>query len=164
MDQGGRKCFSNVFPDKILAPSLYGMGALLSQEKRPVAYLSRTLGPRGMGLSTYEQELQEILLAIEKMETLPRPRLSLDRTEHESLKYLLEQRFTHTQQHKALTRLLGLDYTIQYKRGVENRVADALSRREKAMLEKDESKSQLMALSEAVPTWLNEIGGTQLCG
>lgn len=85
------------------------MGALLSQEKRPVAYLSRTIGPRGMGLSTYEQELQEILLAIEKMETLPRPRLSLDRTEHESLKYLLEQRFTHTQQHKALTRLLGLD-------------------------------------------------------
>lgn len=50
------------------------------------------------------------------------------RTDHHSLKYLLEQKVTSAIQHKVLTKFLGLDYEIQYKRGAENRVADALSR------------------------------------
>lgn len=33
-------------------------------------------------------------------------------------------------QQKGIVNLLGLNYTIQYKKGVENNVADALSRRE----------------------------------
>jgi hypothetical protein len=31
-------------------------------------------------------------------------------------------------QHKALTKMLGLQYKIMYKKGVDNRVVDALSR------------------------------------
>jgi RNase H-like domain found in reverse transcriptase len=51
------------------------------------------------------------------------------KTDHISLKHLLEQRLTHTLQHKGLCKLLDLDYVIQYKKGVENKAADALSRR-----------------------------------
>lgn len=50
------------------------------------------------------------------------------KADHISLKYLLEQRLTHALQHKSLCKLLGLDYTIEYKKGVENKAADALSR------------------------------------
>lgn len=40
----------------------------------------------------------------------------------------MEQRVTSSIQQKGLTKLLGLDYKVQYKKGVENKVADALSR------------------------------------
>jgi len=52
------------------------------------------------------------------------------RTDHESLKHLLQQRLHTHLQRKGVSKLLGLDYIIQYKKGKENIVADALSRRE----------------------------------
>nr|ABA96448.2 retrotransposon protein, putative, unclassified, expressed [Oryza sativa Japonica Group]BAG99806.1 unnamed protein product [Oryza sativa Japonica Group] len=42
-----------------------GIGAVLSQDKHPIAYISRALGPRTIGLSTYEKECMAILLAID---------------------------------------------------------------------------------------------------
>ena len=61
------------------------------------------------------------------------------RTDHQFLKYLLDQKLTTILQHKWLTKkLLGLDYKIQYKKGTENLATDALSRR--AVVEKKETK------------------------
>lgn len=42
-----------------------GIGAVLSQEGHPIAYLSKALGPRSKGLSTYEKECMAILLAVD---------------------------------------------------------------------------------------------------
>ncbi|GJR06393.1 retrotransposable element Tf2 [Tanacetum coccineum] len=50
------------------------------------------------------------------------------RTDHFSLKYLLNQKLTTPFQFKWLPKLLGYDYEIMYKTGSENVVADALSR------------------------------------
>lgn len=44
------------------------------------------------------------------------------------MKYLLDQRVTTTDQQKWITKLMGLDYEIAYKKGKENMVADSLSR------------------------------------
>lgn len=51
--------------------------------------------------------------------------------DHESIKYLLEQRLQlHTNlQQKGIAKLLGLDYKILYRKRVENKAADAPSRR-----------------------------------
>lgn len=42
-----------------------GIGAVLMQGGHPLAYLSKALGPRSQGLSTYEKEYMAILLALE---------------------------------------------------------------------------------------------------
>lgn len=49
----------------------------------------------------------------------------LIKTDHESLKYLLDQRITTSNQQKWITKLLGLDYEIVYKRGEDNVATDA---------------------------------------
>jgi hypothetical protein len=41
-----------------------GIGAVLSQEKGPIAYLSKALGVKSLGLSTYEKEFMAIIMAI----------------------------------------------------------------------------------------------------
>lgn len=50
------------------------------------------------------------------------------KTDHQSLRYLLDQRITTTNEQKWITRLMGLDYEISYKKGKENVAADGLSR------------------------------------
>jgi hypothetical protein len=47
---------------------------------------------------------------------------------HNSLKYLLDQKLTFHSQHLWLSKLLGLDYKIEYRKGNENIVVEALSR------------------------------------
>jgi hypothetical protein len=67
------------------------------------------------------------------------------RTDQQSLIHLDDQRLTTHWQHKALTKLLGLQYKSFYHKGAENRVADALSRRQ---------HESLVAISECQPAWL----------
>lgn len=43
-----------------------GIGAVLSQRGHPLAFVSRSLGPRNRGLSVYEKEYLAILLAIQQ--------------------------------------------------------------------------------------------------
>ena len=51
-------------------------------------------------------------------------------TDHLTAKYLLEQKVISPDQYRGLHKLRGLDYEIQYKKGKENVVADALSYRD----------------------------------
>lgn len=43
-----------------------GIGAVLQQQWHPIAYISRALGPRNLGPSTYEKECLAILFAVEQ--------------------------------------------------------------------------------------------------
>lgn len=77
-------------------------------------------------------------------------------TDQKSLTQLSKQRIhTHWQQ-KVFTKLLGLQCRIIYKKGSDNRVADALSR-------KTVHSSFCAALSTVTPKWIQEIlAGYQL--
>eukprot|EP00253_Pinus_taeda_P007046 PITA_07046 len=71
------------------------------------------------------------------------------RTDHHSLKYFLEQRLSSPQRNKWLAKMLGYDYEIIYKKGKDNRVADALSRQ-------FEEESTMLAISLPIPEWIEE--------
>lgn len=105
-----------------------GVGAILMQQGRPIAYYSKALTPKQQSLSTYEKELWAIVLATHKWHSYLHGHRFIIKTDHQSLKYLLEQRLSMMLQQKWLAKLMGLDYEIMYKKGKENTVADALSR------------------------------------
>ena len=46
--------------------SASGVGAVLTQDGHPLAYISRALGPKSRGLSTYEKEYMAVLLAVQQ--------------------------------------------------------------------------------------------------
>lgn len=56
--------FSKTFELEIEA-SDKGIGAVLQQGGHPLAFVSKALGPKAQGLSTYEKECLAILLAID---------------------------------------------------------------------------------------------------
>lgn len=105
-----------------------GIGAILSQHNRPIAYFSEALKGSSLALSTYEKEMLAIIKAIRKWRPYLLGKPFTVRTDQKSLKYLLEQRITTLAQARWLPKILGYDYEIEYKRGTENQAADYLSR------------------------------------
>lgn len=73
------------------------------------------------------------------------------KTDQKALTHLDDQRLSTPWQHRALTKLLGLNYKIIYKKGHENKVADALSR------QVHQPHEDLCAMSSCTPTWMEEI-------
>ncbi|KAJ3701343.1 hypothetical protein LUZ61_005048 [Rhynchospora tenuis] len=136
--------------------SQLGIGAVLMQGKRPLAYFSKGLGVKNQGLSTYEKELLALVSAVTKWKHYLIGATFIIRTDHISLKHLLEQRVNTAMQHKSLSKLLGLHYVIEYKKGAHNLVADALSRREGHNCTGTIS-SDLCLVSEITPQWVTEL-------
>lgn len=106
-----------------------GIGAVLMQQNRPIAFLSKAISAKHLGYSTYEKELMAVVFAANKWRHYLLGNKILIKTDHHSLRYLLDQRITTINQQKWITKLMGLDYEISYKKGKENVVADSLSRK-----------------------------------
>ena len=105
-----------------------GIGAILSQQGKPIAFFNEALKVAALVLSTYEKEMLTIVKAILKWRPYLLNQPFTVKTYHKSLKFLMEQRITTPAQARWLPKLLGYDYVIEYKRGLENQGADALSR------------------------------------
>nr|GEX31237.1 protein ALP1-like [Tanacetum cinerariifolium] len=104
-------------------------GAILSQEEHPVAYFSKGFSSSNRFKSAYDRELLVLVLAVLKWSHYLLRHHFLIRTDHYTLKFLLEQRITSTEQHRLLLKLMPYDFSISHSAGKENRGADALSRK-----------------------------------
>ncbi|KAL0541183.1 hypothetical protein IC582_021222 [Cucumis melo] len=106
----------------------FGLGAVLSQNKRPIAYFSQKLSETAKEKSVYERELMAIVLVVEKWRHYLLGHHFVVFTDQKALRYILEQRELIPGIQKWLMKLMGFDFEIFYRAGPENKVADALSR------------------------------------
>ena len=104
------------------------MGAILSQNQKPVAFFSKKFCPRMMQASTYLRELYAITTTIKKWRQYLLGNYFIIQTDHKPLKDLLTQTVQTPEQQFYMSKLLGYNYTIQYRPGRTNVAADALSR------------------------------------
>jgi hypothetical protein len=107
--------------------STFGFGAVLIQDKHPIAYFSRHVAPRHRSLNAYERELIGLVHAIRHWRPYLWGRRFTVQTDHYSLKFLLDRRLATIPRHHWVGKLLGFDFTAKYKPSALNRVADALS-------------------------------------
>jgi hypothetical protein len=110
--------------------------------------MSKALGPRLQGLSTYEKEYLAILMAVDQWRSYLQHAEFHIVTDHKSLVQLMEQRLHTPWQQKVFARLLGLQYRIIYRKGTDNGAADSLSRAPHA---------HCSAMSVCQPQWLDEV-------
>lgn len=84
---------------------------------KPISYIGKGLSEKHQGLSMYEKELLAIIGIIQKWNSYLQGHHFIVRTDHQSLKYLLEQKLTTLLQQRWIAKLIWLDYEIIYKRG-----------------------------------------------
>ena len=72
------------------------------------------------------------------------------KTYRDSLKYFLELRLSSEEKQKWVTKMLGYEFEIIYKKGKQNVVVDALSRKD------EDVESLLYAISILQPEWVTE--------
>jgi hypothetical protein len=128
-----------------------GIGVVLLQQKHPLAFLSKTLGPRTSMLSTYEKESLAILMVVDHWCAYLQPAEFIIHTDQKSLIHLEDQRIATPWHQKVTVKLLGLRYRVMYKQGPDNHVANALSHYSQP------GTGELAAISICLPTWLQEI-------
>jgi hypothetical protein len=127
-----------------------GIGVVLMKEGSPLAFEIWPLKGKDSHKTIYEKEIMAILHALKQCFPYLIGRHFKVKTYHDSVKYFLEQRLSSEEQQKWVTKMLGYDLEIIYKRGKENVVEDALSR-------KDEYVGEfLFVISIIQPNWIKE--------
>ncbi|GJV46761.1 putative mitochondrial protein [Tanacetum coccineum] len=109
--------------------SIIGVGAVLSQEGRPVAFFSEKLSEARRKWTTYELEFYAIVRAVKHWEQYLFQQEFVLQTDHEALKYFNSQKSISRMHARWMEYLQQFTFVIKHKAGTKNKVADALSRR-----------------------------------
>ena len=109
--------------------SLNGLGCVLMQEGKVVAYASRQLKPHEKNYPTHDMELVAIVFALKIWRHYLYGEKCFIYTYHKSLKYLPSQRELKLRQCRLMELIKDYDCMIDYHPGKANVVADALSRK-----------------------------------
>jgi len=106
-----------------------GLGCVLMQYGKVIAYASRQLKRYEQNYPTHDLELAAVVFALKIWRHYLYGETCEIYTDHKSLKYLFSQKELNMQQKRWIELLKDYDCTIHYHPGKANVVADALSRK-----------------------------------
>ena len=109
--------------------SKQGLGAVLMQHGKVVAYASRQLKEYETRYPTHDMELAAVVFALKMWRHYLYGLHCKIFTDHKTLKYIFTQKNLNVRQVRWLELLSDYDIDIQYHPGKANKVADALSRK-----------------------------------
>ncbi|KAL0354352.1 UNVERIFIED_CONTAM: Retrovirus-related Pol polyprotein from transposon [Sesamum angustifolium] len=109
--------------------SRQGLGCVLMQHEKVIAYASRQLRPHEINYPTHDLELAAIVHALKIWRHYLYGETFQIFTDHKSLKYIPTQKELNLRQRRWIDLLKDYDCTIDYHPGKANIVADALSRK-----------------------------------
>ncbi|GJU40200.1 putative reverse transcriptase domain-containing protein [Tanacetum coccineum] len=108
-----------------------GLGAVLMQNKKVIAYASRQLKIHEKNYTTYDLELGVVVFALKIWRHYLYGTKCTVFTNHKSLQHILDQKELNMRQHRWLELLSDYNCEIRYHPGKANVDADALSRKER---------------------------------
>ncbi|GJQ94779.1 putative reverse transcriptase domain-containing protein [Tanacetum coccineum] len=111
--------------------SHHGMGVVLMQREKVIAYASRQLKPNEENYTTHDLELGAVVFALKIWRHCLYGTKCTVFTDHKSLQHILDQKELNMRQRRWLELLVDYDCEIRYHPGKANVVADALSRKKR---------------------------------
>lgn len=109
--------------------SITGLGEVLIQRGRVIAYASRQLKPHGTGYPTHDLKLRAVVFALNIWRHYLYGIRFTIYTDHKSLRHIIDQPNLNMRQRRWLDIVKDYDCEILYHSGKVNVVADALSRK-----------------------------------
>jgi hypothetical protein len=145
-DEACQKCFKELKERLTTAPVLFmphihkgfdvycdashlGLGCVLMQEGKVIAYASRQLCKHEKNYPTHDLELAAVVHALKIWRHYMIGNKCKIFMDHKSLKYIFMQKEFNLRQRRWLELIKDYDWEIQYQPGKANVVADALSRK-----------------------------------
>ncbi|GJY86736.1 putative reverse transcriptase domain-containing protein [Tanacetum coccineum] len=111
--------------------SIKGLGAVLMQRTKVIAYASRQLKIHEKNYTTHDLELGAVVFALKIWRHYLYGTKCVVFTDHKSLQHILNQKELNMRQRRWIELLSDYDCEIRYHPGKANVVADALSRKER---------------------------------
>lgn len=134
--------------------SYQGLGCMLMQERKVIAYASRQLKVHARNYPTHDLELAAIMFALKIWRHYLYGSKFTVLSDHKSLKYLFDHKDLNMRQRRWMEFLKDYDFELQYHPGKANVVADALSRKtlhvSAMMLKEEELINQFVDLNLGV--------------
>ncbi|XP_026459249.1 uncharacterized protein LOC113359896 [Papaver somniferum] len=90
----------------------HGVGVVLMKDGKAIDFFSNPLGPKNLGLSTYEKELLVVVMEVTRWRHYLLDHHSFINTDQQSIKCFMELKITTVLQQRWLMKLLGSGYTI----------------------------------------------------
>ncbi|GJS71735.1 hypothetical protein Tco_0704576 [Tanacetum coccineum] len=109
-----------------------GLGAVLMQREKVIAYASRQLKVHEKNYTTHDLELGAVVFALKMWRHYLYGTKYVVFTDHKSLQHILDQKELNMRQRRWLELLSDYDCEIRYHPGKANVVADVLSRKERS--------------------------------